>query len=82
MIASIAAAEVPHSVSLPSSLGELASQRGRIRKRMRLGERTQNSAVDSTRVPSPLGEKDRMRGDFAKQLRGSNITPPDFGSKE
>ncbi len=39
-------------------------------------------AVDSTGVPSPLGEKDRMRGDSAKQSRGSNITSTDFCSKE
>ncbi len=74
----------PHSVSLPPSSPwragisawphPQADAAGRENPRI--------LAVDSTGVPSPLGEKDRMRGDFAKQLRGSNITPPDFGSKE
>ena len=70
----LGASEDPLTLSLSpqARLGELASQRSRIRKRMRLGERTlRTSAAGHSGVPSPLGEKDRMRG-------GLGSTQPDL----
>ena len=58
------------SLSPPARLGEQATQPGRIRKRMRLGERTPElSAADIPGFPRPNGERDRVRGDFLKQRK-------------
>ena len=53
-------------LSLQARFGELASQRGRIRKRMRRGERTPELRSHLNRrsqpAPSPLGERVGVRG--------------------
>ncbi len=64
----------PHPNPLPQArLGELATQSGRIRERMRLGRGSSavlpaSAGEGSSSVLSPLGKRDRMRGDFRPVL--------------